>query len=159
MVLPPSLRARTLPVLLLMTASAGAVVWRGSREASATPLAGIAANDAIEQAMGKMNEAMKALGAGVTAENREAALSQLAQFEQAVIAAKAQTPDLASTIDEKKRADFVADFRRTLLEALKLACDAEIAVVNGKYKEADALIKNKLSAVKSAGHSKFKKEQ
>jgi hypothetical protein len=80
------------------------------------------------------------------------------KFETAVIAAKSLTPGSAAKVDEKKRAAFVADFRKTLIEALKFACDAEAAIADGKYKDAEKLINNKLSGVKSAGHSKFKED-
>jgi len=134
--------------LFLVAGSAAALAWPARAPA----------NDAIEQAMGQMNGALKALGKGITAETRTTALEELVKFEQAVIAAKAQTPDSAAGVDEKKRPAFVAEFRSSLCEALKLACDAEIAVVNGKYKEAEAIVKGKLPSLKSAGHGKFKKD-
>lgn len=112
-------------------------------------------NDTLGAAMGQMKDALEVLEKGIKADNRDAALEELAKFQTAVIAAKAQVPDSASKVDEKKRAEFVADFRASLAEALKLACDAEIAVVKGKYKDADSLVRNKLAATKSAGHSKF----
>jgi cytochrome b562 len=145
---------RPLPLLLLAAVAAGALSFAGAHAAS--PAA--APNDAIEQAMGQMNQALKALGKGITAENKATALEELVKFEQAVLAAKSQTPDSAAGVDEKKRAEFVAEFRSTLCEALKLACDAEIAVANGKYKDAEGIVKGKLPSVKSAGHDKFKKD-
>jgi hypothetical protein len=78
------------------------------------------------------------------------------KIQQALISAKGETPDTAAAVDEKKRAEFVAEYRTTLLEALKFACDAEIALVNGDYKEAESVIKTKLGGLKSEGHDKFK---
>jgi len=139
---------RSLLVLFLTAGSAAALAWPAR-----TPT-----NDALEQAMGQMNAALKALGKGITAETGTTALEELVKFEQAVIAAKVQTPDSAAGVDEKKRPAFVTEFRVTLCEALKLACDAEIAVANGKYKEADGIVRSKLAGLKSAGHGKFKKD-
>jgi hypothetical protein len=145
---------RSFPFAVLAAIALGVVVWSSSRRAHAATLA--PRNDPLEQAMGQMNEALKVLGKGITAENRAASLEELGKFETAVIAAKAQTPDTAAKVDEKKRAEFVADFRKQLCDAMRLALDAETAVLNGKYKDADALVRNKLEGLKSAGHSKFK---
>jgi len=41
-------------------------------------------------------------------------------------------------------------------ETLKVACDAEAAIADGKYKDAEKLIENKIAAQKSAGHATFK---
>jgi Cytochrome b562 len=115
-------------------------------------------NGSIEQAMKQMSDALKVLEKGVSADNHAAALDELSKFETALVAAKGQTPDSAAKVEEKKRAAYVADFRKTLVATLRLALDAEAAIADGKYKDADALIRNKLSAQKSAGHSKFKPE-
>lgn len=115
-------------------------------------------NGSIEQAMKQMSDALKVLEKGVTAENHAAALEELSKFETALVAAKGQVPDAAAKVEEKKRAAFVADYRKTLVATLRLALDAESAIADGKFKDADSLIRNKLVAQKSAGHSKFKPE-
>jgi len=115
-------------------------------------------NDSLEQAMKQMSEALKTLEQGVNAEHHAAALDELTKFESALIAAKGLVPDSAAKVDDKKRAAFVADYRKTLLSTLRFALDAESAIADGKYKDADALIRNKLAAQKSAGHSKFRPE-
>ena len=115
-------------------------------------------NGALEQAMKQMSDALKTLEKGVTAENQAASLDELSKFETALIAAKGQVPDAAAKVDDKKRAAFVADYRKTLVATLRFALDAESAIADGKYKDADGLIRNKLAAQKSAGHSKFKPE-
>lgn len=149
-------RVRFVPVLVSVLAlSAAAIAFVPRAEASTT----IPANPAeatIKKAMDEMNAALKVLGGGVTADNKDASLQELEKFEMAVMAAKSQTPESAEKVDEKKRPAFVAEFRKELLDALKLACDVEAAIVDGKYKDADKLIKNKLGAMKSAGHGKFK---
>lgn len=145
----PILGLRSFVALLLLlccTAAAFAV----TREPAPT------ANDTIGQAMRQVDEALEVLAKGVNAENRKASLDELAKLETAVMTAKSQTPDSAEKVDEKKRAAFVNDFRKTMIETLQFALAAEIAIVDGKYKEADTLIRNKLSAMKSEGHGKFK---
>lgn len=156
-------RHLSLPTLSIAFAAATlGAVWFTTHNAVAAPIASEPAaepvNGAIEQAMHQMSDALKALGKNVTAETRVAALAEIAKFETAVIAAKGETPDSAAKVDEKKRAAFVNDYRKSLIEALKVACDAEVAIVDGKYKDADALIHNKLDGLKSAGHGKFKGE-
>ena len=132
------------------------VLARAAVALAARPVSPPAPNDAIEQAMGQLMKSTKALGKGITAETRDAALAELVAMQQALLAAKVETPDTAADVDEKKRAEFVAEYRTTLLEVLKLTCDAEIAVVNGKYKDAEGIVKGKLGSLKSAGHDKFK---
>jgi len=140
---------RSLPIVLV--AAAGSLAWSNAR-----PAAPRAANDAIEQAMDQLQQSMKALGKGITAETKSASLDELAKMESAILAAKVQTPDTAAAVDEKKRPAFVAEFRANLCEALKLVCDAEIAVVNDKFKDAEGVLRGKLGSLKSAGHDKFK---
>lgn len=114
------------------------------------------ANETLKQAMSQMDDALKVLSKGVTAENRVASLEELAKFQAAVLSAKAHTPESAAKVEEKKRAAFVGDFRKTLVEGLQFSCATEVAIIVGKYKEADTLIRNKISALKSTGHGKFK---
>lgn len=145
----------------LALAAVAATSWLSLRATAAPvapPIAVEPAEAAIKAAMGQMNDALKVLAKGVNADNKAAALEELTKFETAVIAAKALVPASAEKVDEKKRAAFVADYRKTLLETLKIACDAEAAIADGKYKDAEKLINNKLSAQKSAGHGKFKPE-
>jgi hypothetical protein len=117
------------------------------------------ANEALKQAMHQMDESLKNLSKGITAENRDKSLEELAKFETAVMTAKAQTPDSAAKVDEKKRPAFVADFKKTLVEAMQMALTAETSILDGKYKEADTTIRNKLGGIKSTGHGKFKTEE
>lgn len=114
------------------------------------------ASEALKTAMQQIDESVKILGKGVSAENRAASLDELAKFQTAVMTAKALTPDSAAKVDEKKRAAFVNEFRTTLIEALQLSLTAELAIVDGKYKEADTVIRNKLGGIKSKGHGKYK---
>lgn len=158
MKIPRASVSRVLPITFLCLAGAASAVWFSSSRAHAAAAETAAPAGALGDSMHQMEEALKALSKPVTAETRAASLEALAKFETAVIAAKAETPESAAKVEEKKRPAFLADYRKTLVEALKLACDAETAILNDKYKDADGLIRNKLGAMKSAGHSKFKGE-
>ena len=105
---------RSLPVLLVVGASFAALAW-----SSARPLLAHARNDALEQAMGQLQQSMKILGKGISAESQAAALEELGKMQAALLTAKTQTPDTAAAVDEKKRPEYVAEFRTSLLEALK----------------------------------------
>jgi hypothetical protein len=149
-------RLRSVSFVVLPIALVAGLGWF-TLHAGASPAAALDPADAtIKDSMGQMNDAMKALAKPITPENKDAALGELVKFETAVMAAKSLTPSSAAKVDEKKRAAFVGDFRKTLIEALEFACQAEAAITEGKYKDADKLINNKLAAMKSAGHSKFK---
>ena len=153
---------QTLSIAFLAALLLGLFVWSTSRnvEGSTSPVAPALepGNDLIAKSMQQMNDALKALGKGVTADNKSAMLDELTKFETALIAAKSQTPSSAAKIDEKKRPAYLADFRKTMIDTLKLAEDAEVLIVDAKYKDADTLIRNKLGGMKSTGHGKFKEE-
>lgn len=156
---------RVLTLGLLLAAALGALAWSSlPRAAAASPAApeslgppGV--DEELEGAMREMNGALKSLGKGLGPETRDTALEALSKFQRGVISAKASTPGMASKIAEKQRADFLAGYRKMLVEALKLACDAELAILDGKYKEADEILKNKLMGLKKAGHDKYQEEE
>lgn len=138
---------------ILLVASAITAVTFGIQAQSAP------AHDGVEQSMRQMNAALKAIGrGGINAENRDNALEQLSKFQAAVVAAKAQVPESAERIPEDKRALFVTEFRKQMIEVLKVAGDAEAAVLDGKYDVAQDLVRTKLGGLKKDGHEKFQRE-
>lgn len=150
------IRLRSFSFVALPIVAVAGLSWF-TLHAGASPAPALDPADAtIKQSMEQMNDAMKTLAKPITADTKDAALDALVKFETAVIAAKSLTPGSAAKVDEKKRAAFVGEFRKTLIEALEFACQAEAAITEGKFKDADKLINNKLAAMKSAGHSKFK---
>lgn len=114
------------------------------------------AGEPLKAAMHQIDDSMKTLSKGVTAENRTAMLDEIGKLETALMTAKALTPDSAAKIDEKKRPAFVNDFRKTLIDGMNFALAAEVSIVDAKFKEADTTIRNKLGGLKSTGHGKFK---
>jgi uncharacterized membrane protein len=147
-----------LPLFLLCAGVVTSVVWITAREARATSTAAPAVNEQLEQAMRQINGAGKTLGRGITADNRDESLAQIVKLQNAVITAKEMTPDTAAVVEADKRAAFLADYRKSLTEVLKAACDVEIAILDGKYDVAQDLMKTKLGALKKGGHDKFKGE-
>ena len=155
MKLQPTSRAGLVLALVLITS---AISFARFAAPAAPAASGPAdpASEALKTAMHQMDESLKTLGKGITPENRAASLDELGKFQAAVLAAKALTPDSAAKVDEKKRAAFVNEFHETLIETLQISLTAEVAIVEGKYKDADTVIRNKLGGVKSKGHGKFK---
>lgn len=147
-----------LPVFLLCAGFVLSVVWMTARDARATSTAAPAVNEPLEQAMRQINGVGKALGRGITADNRDESLAQIVKLQNAVISAKEMTPDTAGMVEADKRPAFLAEYRKTLAEVLKVACDMEIAILDGKYDVAQDLMKTKLGALKKSGHDKFQGE-
>jgi len=147
---------------LLRSASAVAVLgalalvtWL-PRPTTAAP-APAAPNDVIEEAMGTLQRSLRTLGKGISEETHDQSLSELLKVEAALMQAKTQVPDTAADVDEKKRSEFVAEFRVLLIETLQQVLDAEAAVVSGDHKKAEGIVR-KLGQMKSKGHDKFKGE-
>ncbi|MBK8178745.1 MAG: hypothetical protein IPK67_07600 [Planctomycetes bacterium] len=147
------------PILLALALAALCSAALFVRQAEGRPAPSPLPDEALSQAMHQMEQALEALGKGVKADNRDAQLAELAKFQSAVMTAKEKTPESAEKVEEKKRAAFVADYRKTLVEALQFSCAAETAILDGKFKEADTLVRNKLGGLKSTGHGKFKQDR
>lgn len=149
---------RRLVSILLVGSAFVAVAFGVHASSVATASNTRAASDAVEQSMRQMNAAMKVLGKGITAETRDAALQQLSKFQAALITAKEQTPVSIEQVAEGERAEYLTGFRKHLVEVLKVAGDAEIAVLDGKYDVAQDLVRAKLAGLKKEGHDKYQHE-
>ncbi len=147
-----------LPLFLLCAVFVASAFWMTTRNADAASTVASAANDELEQAMRQINGVGKALGRGITDDNRDESLAQIAKLQSAVIAAKAMTPDTAAAVAADARPAFMTEYRKTLVEVLKVACDMEIAILDGKYEAAQDLMKTQLGALKKSGHDKFQGE-
>lgn len=106
---------------------------------------------AMEHMNAGMRKAQKALKAGDTA----AALEGLGEFQRNVIAAKAETPPKTATLPESERAGFVAAYRTTLLDALRVSCDVEQALLEGRLDDARTTFAERLRPMEDAGHGRF----
>ena len=72
-----------------------------------------------------------------------------------MIAAKAETPPKAATVPEAERAAFVTAFRTTLLDVLRISCDVEQALLEGRLDDARTVFGEKLRPMEDAGHERF----
>jgi hypothetical protein len=145
-----SIARSVLPLSLLCVGFVATAVW-----ITASADAASAVNEELEQTMRQINGAGKVLGRGITKDNRDESLLQVDKMQHALIAAKAMTPDAVAGVAADQRDAFLADYRKRLLEALKVACDVEIAILDGKYEAAQELVKTQLSAIKKSAHDKF----
>ena len=149
-----SIARSVLPLSLLCIGFVASAAWITARDAEAAP----AVNEELEQTMRQINGAGKMLGRGITKDNRDESLQQVDKILHGLIAARAMTPDSVAGVEADKREAFVAEYRKMLLEALKVACDIEIAILDGKYDAAQELVKTQLNALKKSGHDKFQVE-
>jgi hypothetical protein len=147
---PRSFLRRSAPLFL-----AGSIAIAVSASFPRPVVAAAAVDGPLEESMEQMNASMKALLKGVNAENRDASLAHVAKLQAGVLSAKLETPPSAEKVEEAKRAAFVGDFRKQLVRVLAATCELETAILEGKYDDANAVLKNKLAALKKEGHAKF----
>jgi phosphoenolpyruvate-protein kinase (PTS system EI component) len=111
----------------------------------------------LEQAMQAMQSALKQLDKSLGKKDLTAALPFVVEMQRAALAARVETPPLAEDIsDAKKKAEFVAGFRKQLIALHKALCDLEIALIDGKADDATRLLDTTIKALKKEGHAKYK---
>jgi len=153
-----ALRIAPLSVLLVASVSIGALALRPDAPAANSALT--ADDSPIHDHMEVMNGAMRFfLKTGVTAENREKALEWTEKFQAAVVASKSLAPETAAKVEESKRAAFVADYRKMLVEVLASSCRLETAILDGKYEDATRVAREELGKLKKQGHDKFTEDE
>ena len=150
---PCRVARRSLPFVLLAAGSLALAAWIPVRAQEP------AASELLEHSMEQMNGALKALLKGIDASNRDKSLANLAKLQAGVVAAKAETPPMAATLEESKRPEFVAGFRRKLVEVLATSCRIETAILDGNYDDANKLVKDELTRLKKEGHDTYQEEQ
>ena len=102
--------------------------------------------------MEQMNGCLKSLLKGINAETKDKALETLAKMQSAVLVAKLEKPhDL--------KPEELLGYRRMLVDLLALTCRVEGAVLDGKFDDANKLVKEELTKLKKDGHDKFQKEE
>jgi hypothetical protein len=150
-----------LALALVGAASFGLVAWTparaqdpGKREHEEK-----GGEDALEHAMESMNGALKSMLKGIDATSRDKALEQIAKFQSNLLTAKLLTPPMAEKIDAAKRPEFVAGYRRKLVDVLSASAKVEAAILDGKYDEANKVVKEELTRLKKEGHDKYQEEK
>jgi hypothetical protein len=111
----------------------------------------------LEQAMDSMQSALKQVDKALGKKDTAAALPFVVDMQRSALAARVETPPLANDIaDPKKRAEFVAGFRKQLIALHKALCDLEIALIDGKSDDAARIVDATIKSLKKEGHAKYK---
>jgi soluble cytochrome b562 len=112
----------------------------------------------LAQQMERIDHAMHKLKRGVRdATQKDACLTEVANAQQACLAAKLLTPKMTATLPEAERADFVRDFRKGVAALLVEFANLEIALLDGDAEKSVATYK-KLEAMEDEGHNRFTNE-
>lgn len=109
----------------------------------------------LHEAMEHMNAGMRKAQRALKSGDAAAALEGLGEFQRNLIAAKAEQPPKAATLPEAERAAFVAAYRTTLLDVLRISCDVEQALVEGRLDDARTAFAEKLRPMEETGHGRF----
>jgi hypothetical protein len=149
--------SRVLALVVIAVAAVGSLAW--SPAPRATRAGAAAAVEALEQSMEEMNSLLRALGKGLEEKNRDKALEQVSKFQTAVLVAKLRTPPEALKLEEAKRPEFVAGFRKKLIELLAVTCKLEMALLERQFDEANRLVKDELPRLKQEGHDAYQGDE
>jgi hypothetical protein len=112
----------------------------------------------LHEAMEHMNAALRKADRALKAGDAATALAGLSEFQRNVVAAKTELPPKAETVPETERAAFVAGYRRTLIDVLRISCDVEQALVEGRLDDARVAFAEKLRPMETTGHERFTDE-
>ncbi len=112
-----------------------------------------AADDVLEESMESMNGALKTLlKGGITAETKDKSLEAVVRMQTAIVAAKSGKPhDL--------NAEELVGYRKMMADLLATTCKLEVAILDGKFDDANKLAKDELTRFKKEGHDKYQKEE
>ena len=67
-------------------------------------------------------------------------------------------PKADEITDAKKKAEFVAGFRKQLIALQKGLCDLELAALDGKADDAARIYESMIKPMKKEGHAKYKED-
>ena len=110
----------------------------------------------LGQAMEGIKGDLKSLGKGIEAKDKEAAWKAVCSLQAHALAAKQQVPEKTGSVPEAQRAEFVDSFRAKISQLLKASCDAEAAVLGGKFDEADQVVKETIWPLQKPSHKEFR---
>jgi len=155
------LRSASLLALLACAALGLASPW----SARAQPLPSTAAQDGDEyvetplsRAMEQMKGAARRLERVLEGDDAATALELVAEFQAGVVAAKGEVPQKAAAVAEAERAGFVHDYRATMVRLLRLTCDLEEALLEGRLDDARRVFADELKALQKPSHERFRDE-
>jgi soluble cytochrome b562 len=122
---------------------------------AAAAIAPRAADDELAERMEVMNSAMRQLSKGIHPETRTKSLERIDAFQRALLDAKRMTPPTAKDVEEAERAEFVAGFRAQLARVLAKSGELEIAVLEGRFDDANRIVAEDMKRLKDQGHEKY----
>jgi hypothetical protein len=146
-----------LPALLFLAAGA----LDASSFAGASPVSPAAQGheeSALGQAMESIRADVKLIGKGLEAKDQDTAWKAVCSLQQNLLAAKLEVPEKAASVPEAERAAFVGEFRAEISKLLKASCDAETAVLAGKFDEAEKVVKEVIWPMQKPAHKKFRND-
>jgi hypothetical protein len=110
-------------------------------------------SEVLEQSMETLNGALKGLlKGGISAETKDKSLETLVRMQSAIVAAKSEKPKDLS-------AEELVGYRAMMADMLGLTCKIEVATLQGKFDDANKLVKDELTRFKKEGHDKYQKEE
>src|ERR1700741_1087710 len=139
-----------LPVVLALVAGVAVATSLGSLQDPETRH--------LEEIMEDLRSDLKDAGKGIDAKDQDAAWKSLCSFQSQVLAAKQKVPEKASSVAAAERPAFVNAYRTRLTELLQASCDAEKAVLAGKFDEADKVVKEVIWPMQKPAHKEFRND-
>ncbi len=112
----------------------------------------------LHEAMEHMKAALRRLKQAVPAGDAATALPLIAEFQANVLTAKLQTPELAEKQPAAEKDKFVAEFRGTLVKLLRVTCDLELALLEGRKEDAKRILEKELEPMQKPAHERFRDE-
>lgn len=111
----------------------------------------------IGQAMQTLQAGQQKIGKALEKKDMATVLAQTLEMQKAVQEAKLETPATAGQVKEPdKKKEFIAGFRKEMIELQHALLDLELAAVEDKADDAKKVFDERLKAIKKEGHGKYK---
>lgn len=109
----------------------------------------------LAESMEHMEDALRVLRKSLRSEDQTpTSLEQILVLQQAVSAAKVESPLMAESQPAEKRPAFVLSFRKEMIGMSRMLLDLEELVLDEKLEEAGELLK-KIRKLEDGGHERF----
>jgi Mg-chelatase subunit ChlD len=113
----------------------------------------------LSRAMEQMKGATRRLERVLQGDDAQTALALLGDFQAGVVAAKGEVPLKAAAVPEAEREAFVGAYRATMVKLLRVTCDLEDALLEGRLEDARKLYEGELKALQKPSHERFRDEE
>jgi hypothetical protein len=141
--------------LLAATVALAAAPWRAD---PAPRPAQDHEESALEESMERMKGAVRRMERALEGDDLAQVLPLIAEFQAAAVVAKGETPTRAATLEGEARDAFVKDYRGTMVKLLRVTCDLEQAVLEGRSADAARIFGSELKALQKPSHERFQVE-